>query len=222
MCGRFSLFTPPREIREKFKLTDYPDVAPSYNVAPSQTVAAILNTKPDKAVAVQWGIVPHWAKDEKSPKGIINARAETLAEKRTFAPLLEKTRCVIPADGFYEWKTTEEGKQPYRFEYKKGLFGFAGLWNEWQKEEGGPMHRFCAIITCAPNKVVHEIHDRMPVILDPNQTMDWLEKGDTSLLTPLADKLTDSWPVSKAVNSPGNNRPEIMNRYEPPSNQSIL
>ncbi len=213
MCGRFSLFTPPREIREKFELVeDFPPLKSSYNVAPSQDVVAILNTEPDKAVAVKWGIVPHWAKDEKSPKGMINARAETLAEKRTFAPLLEKTRCIIPADGFYEWKATDEGKQPYRIEYKKGLFGFAGLWNQWEKD--GVTHRFCAIITCAPNKVVHEIHDRMPVILDPSQKMEWLEKGDTSLLKPLVDKLTDSWPVSKAVNSPGNNRPEIMNRLE--------
>ncbi len=111
MCGRFSLFTPPREIREKFELGEAsPPLKSSYNVAPTQDVVAILNTEPDKAVAVKWGIVPHWAKDEKSPKGMINARAETLAEKRTFAPLLEKTRCVIPADGFYEWKATEDGK----------------------------------------------------------------------------------------------------------------
>ncbi len=220
MCGRFSLYTPPEVIREKFELVEYPPLRSSYNVAPTQDVAAILNTEPDKAVAIKWGIVPLWAKDEKSPKGMINARAETLAEKRTFAPLLEKTRCVIPADGFYEWKATDDGKQPYRIEYKKGLFGFAGLWNEWELD--GKKHRFCAIITCAPNKVVHEIHDRMPVILDPSQKMEWLEKGDSSLLKPLADKLTDSWPVSKAVNSPGNNRPEIMNRYVRPTNQTTL
>ena len=125
MCGRFSLYTPPEVIREKFELVEYPPLQSSYNVAPSQQVVAILNAEPTKAVAVTWGIVPHWAKDEKSPKGMINARAETLAEKRTFAPLLGKTRCVIIADGFYEWKATEEGKQPYRIEYKKGLFGFA-------------------------------------------------------------------------------------------------
>ena len=220
MCGRFSLYTPPEVIREKFELVEYPPLRSSYNVAPSQDVAAILNTEPDKAVAVKWGIVPHWAKEDSKAKPLINARAETLAEKRTFAPLLEKTRCVIPADGFYEWKATDEGKQPYRIEYKKGLFGFAGLWNEWELD--GKKHRFCAIITCAPNKVVHEIHDRMPVILDPSQKMDWLEKGDTSLLKPLADKLTDAWPVSKAVNSPGNNRPEIMNRFESKSGQSTL
>lgn len=220
MCGRFSLYTPPEVIRAKFELEGYPPLRSSYNVAPSQDVAAILNTDPNKAVAVKWGIVPHWAKDEKMIKGLINARAETLAEKRTFAPLLEKTRCVIPADGFYEWKATDEGKQPYRIEYKKGLFGFAGLWNEWEKD--GVTHRFCAIITCAPNKIVHEIHDRMPVIIDPSQKMKWLEKGDTALLKPLADRLTDSWPVSKAVNSPGNNRPEIMNRYSPPTSQLTL
>lgn len=131
MCGRFSVYTPPEVIRAKFELEEYPPLRSSYNVAPSQDVAAILNTEPDKAQAVKWGIVPHWAKDEAHPKGMFNVRAETLAEKRTFAPLLEKTRCVIPADGFYEWKQTPDGKQPYRIGYKKGLFGFAGFWNGW-------------------------------------------------------------------------------------------
>ncbi len=95
MCGRFSLYTPPEVIRAKFELEEYPPLRSSYNVAPSQDVAVILNTEPNKAVAIKWGIVPHWAKDEKTIKGLINARAETLAEKRTFAPLLEKTRCII-------------------------------------------------------------------------------------------------------------------------------
>jgi len=226
MCGRFSLYTPPEVIREKFELEYYPeDLRPSYNVAPTQQVAAILNTEPTRAVGITWGIVPHWAKDDKSVKPMINAKAETLLEKKTFAPLVEKTRCIIPADGFYEWKQTAEGgKQPYRFEYKKtgskGLFGFAGLWNEWEKD--GIQHRYCCIITCAPNKVVHEIHDRMPVILNPSQKMDWLEKGDLTMLKPIVDKLIDAYPISRAVNSPQNNRPEIMNRYEPQTRQTTF
>ena len=188
-----------------------------YNAAPSQALPVVTNQQPNSLQFFYWGLQPFWAKDAKAIKRSINARSETLTEKPMFRSLLKRKRCLVPADGFFEWQKTDEGKVPHRIMLKnEELFTFAGLWDEWtDKETGEVLHTYC-IITTDANELVRPIHDRMPVILSPEAEELWLdenepEEGLISLLVPYKADEMKSFAVSPLVNSPENNVPEVIN-----------
>jgi putative SOS response-associated peptidase YedK len=210
MCGRYTLSTPAGRLAEEFQLDSTVEIPPSYNVAPTQQVAAVLEDEGGRCLEMlRWGLVPSWADDPEIGARMINARSETAAEKPSFRRAFRGRRCLIPADGFYEWKRENGGKQPYYFRMQDGRpFAFAGLWESWEKGDGN--WRTCAILTTRANSVLEEIHDRMPVILPRDAYNAWLdpnaekeELGELMLPYPGAD--LETYPVSRFVNSPRNN-----------------
>jgi len=214
MCGRFSQTKSKQEIKKRFNVKTVSDqVVPLFNIAPDVDVPVILNAAPQEVTVARWGLVPSWAKEEKSPYSMINARAETLLEKPAYKRLVKNRRCLVIADSFYEWKKTDGKKQPFRIMLKDDeLFAFAGLWDVWEKE--GKKITSCTIITTSPNKLVASIHDRMPVILDPAAEKDWLEGEDPEKILKLlaayqANKMK-SYAISTAVNNPSNNSEDII------------
>ena len=230
MCGRYSLSTPDDVLREFFELDEDEDLAPRsleprFNIAPTQE-AAVIRARRDSGARVlsflRWGLVPYWAEDLSIGSRMINARSETAAEKRAFERCFRRRRCLVPADGFYEWKKTSAGKQPYWFHSPVGApFAFAGLWDSWRQTDGEPLQSF-TILTTEPNEVTAEIHDRMPVILDEGSYSKWLDPSieDPADLQPLlvpypADRI-NRYTVSTLVNSPANDSPECQRRVEEP------
>lgn len=208
MCGRFTITLDPGEFQEELDLSDLPsDFVPRYNVAPTQNVAVSRDFAAHKVEWMRWGLVPSWAKDPSIGVRMINARAETLQEKPSFREAFNRRRCLIVADGFYEWQKFA-GKQPsipnYFFLKGKKPFFFAGLWDQWQSPQGERMIS-CTIITGEPNELVRPIHDRMPVIFDRCSAWGWLDPTAQrttlqSMLRPYpADKM-ESYPVSTLVN----------------------
>jgi len=218
MCGRYTLVTNAELLMERFLLDTIAfDLQARYNIAPGQYIPAIIADKGERrAGQLKWGLIPSWAEEEKIGWKMINARAETLGEKLSFKNLLARKRCIIPADGFYEWKQTEKGKQPMRIMMKDGgLFAFAGLFDTWINRDGEKVHS-CTIITTKPNEVVSDIHDRMPVILRPEDEQIWLdrERQDIELLQSLlipfdAGKMT-AYPVSAMVGNVKNDMPACI------------
>ncbi|MDR3539433.1 MAG: SOS response-associated peptidase [Desulfosporosinus sp.] len=212
MCGRFS-FIDIEEIRERFQ-TEPIDIKPNYNVAPTQNVPAIL---PNHQLALfRWGLIPFWAKDPSIGNKLINARAETVDEKPSFKHSLQRKRCLIVVDGFYEWKKEGTTKKPYRITLgSKEIFGFAGLWDTW-KSPAGDIVNSCSIITTTPNNLMAPIHNRMPVILSRESEQLWLNQSIVessllkSLLVPYPANLMMAYEVSTLVNSPRNNGPECI------------
>ena len=212
MCGRFTL-SKPKKIRAKELKVPEPEIDllnPRYNIAPSDNVAVIRNEKERHIESLRWGLIHSWSKDETIGARMINARAETLAEKPSFKGLLNKHRCLVLADGFYEWAVGARGKEPYFIHLKSGEpFTFAGLWSHWKDPKGGEI-KTCTIITCAPNSLMEKIHNRMPVILEGEARDVWLDPENkegvaiTGLLHPYLDKEMEAYPVSKIVNSPVN------------------
>ena len=211
MCGRYRLTKRKQLVEEHFDTVDgVEEWIPRYNVAPTQPVP-IIRQNPKEArrelSLVRWGLVPRWAKDLSGAASMINARAETAATKPAFRDALKLHRCLIPADAFYEWKRNGKEKQPYCFEVNDGqLFAFAGIWERW-KDPGGQTLETCSILTTTPNVVTAAVHERMPVILDPDNYDLWLDPGmkDTSaaceMLKPYDARLMRSFPVSNRVNS---------------------
>lgn len=217
MCGRFTQHHTIDEIIERFEVAvvEY-EAEPSYNIAPTQTVSAIVQNHEREMVALQWGLIPFWAKDAKIASQLINARAETLAEKPSFKHALAKRRCLLVADGFYEWKKQKGGNQPYYIRRRDGgLFAFAGLWEEWKSPEG-ELRQTCTIITTEPNELMSTLHHRMPVILKPKHEAEWLDPAAhyvpalTQLLQTYPDGELEAIPVSRAVNSPAQNGPLLI------------
>lgn len=210
MCGRFSLTTEPSKLAEHFDLPTLPNLTPRYNIAPTQDIAVIRNGESgNKDLAMlHWGLVPHWSKGPDSRYSMINARAETIAEKPSFREAFRKRRCLIPADGFYEWQPSKDGKQPFRITLpNEEPFAFAGLWESWRGEDGTEINS-CTIIVTEANKQVRTIHDRMPVILSPKHYEVWLNHTDEpakllGLLKPYEGNLT-THKVSRHVNNPAN------------------
>ena len=180
MCGRFLMSKSPDEVARWFATRNAtPNIRPSYNVAPSQDVVAVrFNPETGQRTldALRWGLVPYWAKDIKIGYSLINAKAETVAEKSAFREAFKSRRCLIAADGFYEWKKPDaKTKQPYAITMRdRSLFGFAGLWERWKDRVSGEVVRSCTIITTEPNEVCAPIHDRMPVIIDLAEYGKWL------------------------------------------------
>jgi putative SOS response-associated peptidase YedK len=178
MCGRFTLRAPLKKLRESFPLFEIPDVPPRFNIAPTQQVLAVRqeeNAKP-RAAFLRWGLIPSWATDKKIGASLINARADTVASKPAFRNAFKQRRCLILADGFYEWQKGAKNtpKQPFHIRRADGEpFAFAGLWEHWTGEE--PPVDSCTIITTDANDAVRPLHDRMPVILDPRDYGRWLD-----------------------------------------------
>lgn len=219
MCGRFTLTVDPGQLQETFPWVDIPEeILPRYNIAPSQPVAVVPNDGNNKLDFFNWGLIPFWAKDPKIGNRMINARAETLAEKPSFRGSFKYKRCLVLADGFYEWRkapgTTAKTPMFIRMKDKKP-FAFAGLWDSWQSKDGSEI-RSCTIITTEPNNLVAEIHNRMPVILTADAYPDWLHEGEhdqsllSSLLKPYPSEAMEAYPVSRMVNSPQNDSPDII------------
>lgn len=218
MCGRFTLRTPPAELVEIFRLLREPPLQASYNIAPTQPVAVVRQTdRARELTMMHWGLIPSWSKDPKTGARMINARADTVATKPSFRSAFKRRRCLIAADGFYEWKKLDaKSKQPYYIGLKKwGPFGFAGLWESWHGDEGTEIES-CTIITTDANDLLREVHDRMPVIL-PEESYDaWLDPKQSdadelqSLLVQYPSNEMTFYPISTLVNNPRNNSPDCI------------
>ena len=216
MCGRFSIFTPIQELQQRFN-ADPPDeaVIPRYNAAPGQIMIVIPMDDPHKMHLFKWGLIPHWAKDEKIGYKMISARGESLKEKPAFRGSLQKGRCLVLADGFYEWSIEAGKKVPYRIELSdRKPFTMAGLSSHWKNEKGKEIDSF-AIITTEANKIVRTIHDRMPVILNREWERKWLDplmdvKETDQFLIPYSGNDMEIYPISTLVNSPKNDTASII------------
>jgi len=217
MCGRFYEFSPAKKIRETFSLAGIDlTIEPNYNIAPGQKVVAIVNQGQREAIHLRWGLIPVWAKDEKIGYKLINARSETAADKPSFRSAFKSRRCLIVADGFYEWQKSGSAKRPFAFTLPDTQpFAMAGLYENWQNPAGEQIAT-CTVLTTSPNELVAAIHDRMPVILTPQAQEIWLdpEVNDREYLEPLLIPYSASsmlsYPVAPEVNSPQNNHPGLI------------
>jgi putative SOS response-associated peptidase YedK len=221
MCGRFTLILEPEDLQAELQLSSMPvDLSPRYNIAPSQPVAVVTDGVARAAEMFRWGLIPFWAKDAGIGNRMINARSETLAEKPAFRSAFARQRCLILADGFYEWQRdtstgSRKGAQPYFFRLASGKpFAFAGLWDTWRPSPEETV-RSCTIITCPANELVGRIHDRMPVMLSGDDLWHWLEPATktsqlNTLLRPYPPGDMDTYPVSALVNNPANDDPACV------------
>ncbi len=223
MCGRFTLTMDPYHLQQAFPWAEIPvDLSPRYNIAPSQMVAAIPNTGENKVSMFKWGLIPAWAKDPAIGDRMINARAESLADKPSFRNAYKRRRCLILADGFYEWQQNPagKGKQPVFIHLNSSKpFAFAGLWEIWKPKEGSEI-RSCTIITTEPNSLISQIHNRMPVILNSEFYQRWLSPDELApdvldpLLVPYPASEMATFPVSRKVNNPQVDNPGLLNPLE--------
>jgi len=219
MCGRFTLTITPADLEDTFH--DYtfpPKFAPRFNIAPTQPILAIPNNEKFKADFFIWGLIPMWAKDPSIGSRLINARAETLAEKPAFRGSYRHKRCLILADGFYEWKSVagKKTKTPYYIHmHDRRIFAMAGLWDQWESSTGSSINT-CAIITTSPNELMESIHNRMPVILHPRDYAKWLNptpqpyENLQPLLKPYPADEMSAYVVSTLVNKASNDVPELV------------
>jgi putative SOS response-associated peptidase YedK len=223
MCGRFALYSDPFTLARRFETDAPPELRPRYNVAPSQNIPIVREVGEKRRFAMaRWGLVPHWAKDVKIGYSMINARAETMAEKPAFRNAFRHRRCLIPADGFYEWQAIagSKVKQPWFIVLGDSEpMAFAGLWEQWRTPEGEELES-CSIIVTEANEIMRPIHERMPVILAPDDWNAWLgtESRDIqalqNLLKPYPAEDMVAWPVSTKVNSPRNDSVECVEALE--------
>jgi putative SOS response-associated peptidase YedK len=219
MCGRFTQAADGEIIFKVFALPEPPAMPPRYNIAPTQDVAAVRAVDGGRRLAMlHWGLIPSWAKERAMGARMINARAETLAEKPAFRSAFRARRCLIVADGFYEWQKVGGRKQPYFIRFRDGRpFGFAGLWERWHRE-GEEAVESCTIVTTEANELLAPIHDRMPVIVEPEQFALWLDPSVSDinrvagLLRPFSAGAMEAYPVSFLVNNPANDAPACRER----------
>ena len=212
MCGRYALTSPPAVIAERFHLLWAPEIDAHYNIAPSQMIPVVRETGEGREPALlKWGLIPWWAKDAHIGAKLVNARAESLADKPAFRDAYRHRRCLVPADAFYEWKPVAGRKQPYCIRMRdEAPFGMAGLWERWRDPATDETLESCCIVTTAPSQAVAHVHDRMPVIVPPARYAEWLDPGSTdtarlaALLAPC--ELPGLWarPVSRRVNDARN------------------
>jgi putative SOS response-associated peptidase YedK len=224
MCGRYRLSRRKQVVEEYFdSVAGEDEWAPRYNIAPTQPVP-VIRQHPKEPVRqlslMKWGLIPSWAPNPSVAASMINARSETAGTKPAFRDAMKSRRCLVPADGFYEWKRDGKTKQPFCFEVNQGqLFAFAGLWDRW-KDPNGHWIKTCSILTTTPNAVTSAIHDRMPVILDPDSYDLWLDPGMTKvraasdLLRPFDARLMRSYPVSTRINRVANDDEECSRPVE--------
>lgn len=222
MCGRFTISMDAVDLQQEFNLGDLPgEWKPRYNVAPTQNVPVVKEEINRDVEMMQWGLIPSWAKDKSIGQGMINARAETLQEKPAFRQAFKQRRCLILADGFFEWqrKEAKSPKAPVYFQLKNGQpFAFAGLWETWHEKPGLELHS-CTIITCPPNELVGKIHNRMPVILDKELCWHWLTEpspqGLQKMLMPYPAEKMQAHAVSLRVNNPREDDPNLVRPLVP-------
>ncbi len=228
MCGRFSMAIDSDDLRTALALGAIPtDWRKRYNIAPSQDVGVVIDPEERNVEWMRWGLVPFWAKDPEIGNRMINARAETIMEKPSFKQSFQKRRCLIPADGFFEWKKptgSEKSSRPFYYSHKDGgPFFLAGLWDSWSPKEKGKQTsealKTFTIITCPANSLVSQVHDRMPVVLTGDQAWNWLEWDNeaalASLLKPASEDLLNAHEVSRAVNKPENDSSDCITPITP-------
>jgi putative SOS response-associated peptidase YedK len=225
MCGRYRLSSTERFL-ERFDVENEIDLAPRYNIAPCQPVPVVRQhrERPVRTASMmRWGLIPYWSKDDKGAYKMINARAETVVERPAFREAIQRHRCLIPADGFYEWARRAAGKQPYHFGMIDGaLFAFAGIWDRW-RSSAGEVVESCSIFTTTPNALLADIHDRMPVILNDENYDLWLDpgyqhgEGLLEMLRPFDALAMKRYPVSSRVNSVNNEDAECAAELKPES-----
>ena len=214
MCGRYRL-TRADKLAEKFDAELAEELHPRYNIAPTQPVPVVRASGSRRVIAsMRWGLIPNWAKDASMAQ--INARSETLLERPVFKESFERRRCLIPADGFYEWKQNGRSKPPFHFAMKDdSLFAFAGIWDRWKSRQSATVES-CAILTTRPNELLRDVHDRMPVILRPEKYYEWLGASASecgrlrNVLTPFEAAGMKRFPVSSSVNDVENDTPECI------------
>lgn len=232
MCGRYRLSRRKQIIEEHFdSVSGEEDWSPRYNIAPTQPVPVIRQNSKEpvrELSLMRWGLIPSWSKDSSTAASMINARAETASTKPAFRNALKSRRCLIPADGFYEWKRDGKTKQPYCFEVNEGeLFAFAGIWDRW-RDPSGQWVKSCSILTTTPNAVTSAVHDRMPVILDSNDYDLWLDPGmqnvseASELLKPFDPRRMRCYPVSTRINHVVNDDEACSAPVEPAEIQDRL
>ena len=217
MCGRFTVFSDPERLAERFQASlPAGGLQPRYNAAPTQHLPVILNDEPGKIQLLQWGLIPFWAKDPSIGSRLINARVETVTEKPAFRAAFKKRRCLVLADGFYEWMKQAGGaKQPLRITLNpEQPFAFAGLWENWDAPDGSLLRTF-TIITGAANELIAPAHDRMAVILKPEHEAIWLDNDAEpaiwqDVLRPYPPELMRLYPVSRRVNNVANDDPSLI------------
>ncbi len=220
MCGRFTLSASPTSLTETFPGFELPDqLTPRYNITPTQNVAVVANNNPGKIDLFRWGLIPSWAKDPTIGNRMINARSETLSQKPSFRTAYRRWRCLILADGYYEWRKEPGGgaKTPFYIRMaSEKPFAFAGLWEQWQPSRDADAVLSCTILTCPPNEMLEQIHHRMPVILDYDAYDLWLEPNNqppaemNHLLKPYPADAMTAYAVSRLVNQPRNDRAECI------------
>ncbi len=217
MCGRFTLAVEAAELARDLAVPDVPaDYRPRYNIAPTQD-ALVVGRGPqgDRCAAFRWGLVPPWAEDVSIGNRLINARSKSVARKRAFRDAFAHRRCLVPADGFYEWRPAEPHKQPFYIRRRdRRVFTFAGLWERWHRPDGSTLHSF-AILTTRPSALLRPIHDRMPVLIGPDDRATWLDPSTPAdhlppLLRPWDADDLEAFPVSTFVNAPANEGPECV------------
>jgi len=226
MCGRSSLSKTEKELEERFNATFYSDglvnynPLPNYNVAPTHIMPVITNEAQNLFRAFRWGLIPFWAKDKKIGYRMINARIETLFEKSSFKQAVTKRRCLVPADGFYEWKKTSEGKQPYRIQTTdQEIFSMAGIWERWKNPQDGQLIFSFSVITQGPNELMEDIHNRMPAILRAEQETLWLAddlspKDLVEMIEPYPSEHMKAYPVSMRVGNVRNNDAGLIEEHK--------
>ncbi len=222
MCGRYTLAGKPVDLEKQLRANLKPGVAfkVSYNISPGQTVLAVLDENPDCIDALRWGLTPGWSKLNEKPLFLVNLRDDTLRTKPSFSAYMRKRRCIVPATGFYEWKSELSGKQPYYFHCtNQDIVFFAGVW-EYNEEDGTTM---LAIITTNANAMVSPIHNRMPVIFDAEKARSWLSESNpdrlAQFLQPYPAKEMECWPVSSRVNKAGNDDVRLIEKISGLSSQ---
>ena len=210
MCGRFTLTSEFKEIQKHFAASNEIAYNGSYNIPPSRNIAAVRHAQAERELFLcHWGLIPHWAKSDNKHQAI-NARAESLTEKPYFRDTYKRRRCLIPANGFYEWKKDQDNKQAYYIHLpNRPIFAFAGLWDLWQSQDQSI--ESCAIITTAANAGMLTVHDRMPVILAEQDYDTWLATGEAKLLAPYTGPM-EFYQVSKSVNNPRNDNQDLIRR----------
>lgn len=222
MCGRYTLTSAPEAIRALFRYDEHPNFPARYNIAPTQPIAIVRMVDGKRQFAlVRWGLLPSWVKDPGAFSLLINARGESVCDKPAFRAAMKRRRCLIPADGFYEWQATGKGpKQPFYIHARSGMpLAFAGLWETWMGPNGEEVET-AAIVTTAANQTLGPIHDRMPVIVPSEDFNVWLDTANVdakiaeAIIAPAPDDLLEAYPVSTAVNRTANDNPKLLDRFD--------